>query len=117
MDRVLCTICHICIVCIVCIGYHVHRVYAGEGPEGFKYWTVGHYDKIYSNWGHDIVFQDGPTGVTWRWGNFNVSTQEESLFTLPGTDTQCATKCSKLLSAEEHSSLESHVRRYYPNLL
>ena len=100
----------VCIVCIVC-------VYAGEGPEGFKYWTVGHYDKIYSNWGHDIVFQDGPTGVTWRWGNFNVSTQEESLFTLPGTDTQCATKCSKLLSAEEHSSLESHVRRYYPNLL
>ena len=28
-----------------------------EGPEGFKYWTVGHNDKKYSNWGHDIVFQ------------------------------------------------------------
>ena len=38
---------------------------AWTGPEGFKYWTVGHHDARYSNWGHDIVFQDGPTGVTW----------------------------------------------------
>ena len=45
------------------------------GPEGFKYWTVGHHDKLYKNYGHDIVFQDGPTGVTWRWGNFDVSPQ------------------------------------------
>ena len=84
-----------------------------EGPEGFKYWTVDHNDKTYSNWGHDIVFQDGPTGVTWRWGDFTVTPQDDSLFDLPGTATECATTCSKVLTQEEHASLTTHVDRHY----
>merc|ERR1712086_405186 len=50
------------------------------GPLNFQYWAVGHNDTRYKNWGHDIVFQDGPTGVTWRWGNFDVSPQDDSIF-------------------------------------
>merc|ERR1711871_155397 len=73
-----------------------------EGPSGFKYWTVGHFDETYSNWGHDIVFQDGPTGVTWRWGNFNVTAQDDSLFALPADARTCAKSCSIFLSANAH---------------
>jgi len=79
------------------------------GPEGFEYWTVSHYDERYHNWGHDIVFKDGPTGVTWRWGNFNVAPQDDSLFALPaGAD--CSKTCSKLLAAEDHAAMASHAR-------
>jgi hypothetical protein len=86
-----------------------------EGPEGFKYWTVGHDDAKYKNWGHDIVFQDGPTGVTWRWGGFTVEPQDDSTFQLPGTDEECAKTCSKVLSVEEHDALTEHVQRFYLN--
>ena len=64
-----------------------------EGPLNFEYWTVGHNDKLYKNWGHDIVFKDGPTGVTWQWGNFDVSPQDDSLFKLPGSMDECSKKC------------------------
>jgi len=64
-----------------------------EGPLGFKYWTVNHYDKLYKNWGHDIVFQDGPTGVTWQWGNFDLSPQADSVFQLPKSLAECSQKC------------------------
>ena len=84
-----------------------------EGPEGFKYWTVGHSDSLYHNWGHDIVFQDGPTGVTWRWGNFNVRPQDDSRFALPADAKTCAKDCSKLLSDGEHASLSNYVSRYH----
>jgi len=63
------------------------------GPLNFQYWTVGHNDTRYKNWGHDIVFQDGPTGVTWQWGNFDVSPQDDSIFKLPGTPEECAKSC------------------------
>jgi len=64
---------------------------------------------MYKNWGHDIVFQDGPTGVTWRWGNFDVSPQPDSLFELPkGAD--CSKTCSKFLGAEHHEALQAHTR-------
>ena len=80
-----------------------------DGPQGFKYWTVSHFDSLYHNWGHDIVFQDGPTGVTWRWGNFDVTAQPASLFELPsGAD--CSKTCSKLLAPEHHEALAKHVR-------
>lgn len=79
-----------------------------SGPDGFEYWTVSHFDSLYHNWGHDIVFQDGPTGVTWRWGNFDVSPQDDSLFQLPaGAD--CSKTCSKFLAAEHHAALSVHA--------
>jgi hypothetical protein len=82
-----------------------------EGPGGFKYWTVGENDKIYKNFGHDIVFQDGPTGVTWRWGNFTVAPQSDSLFQLPKGD--CEKSCPKFLSQSEMGQLQQdvHVKR------
>ena len=80
-----------------------------SGPEGFKYWTVSHNDKKYKNWGHDIVFQDGPTGVTWQWGDFTVTPQDDKIFDLPGTEAQCATQCSKFLTKDEHDALSKHV--------
>jgi len=82
-----------------------------SGPGGFKYWTVGHNDTVYKNFGHDIVFQDGPTGVTWRWGNFTVEAQPESLFTLPAGN--CEESCPKFFSSGEMSGLlrDAHVRR------
>jgi len=80
-----------------------------EGPEGFKYWTVDHFDPLYHNRGHDILFQDGPTGVTWRWGNFDVSPQDDSLFHLPAS-ADCTKTCSKLLSQDHHDALAAHVR-------
>jgi len=82
-----------------------------DGPDGFKYWTVGHNDSIYKNFGHDIVFQDGPTGVTWRWGNFTVAPQPSSRFELPAGD--CEQSCPKFLEVEEIAGLlqDSHVRR------
>lgn len=86
-----------------------------EGPDGFKYWTVGHNDAIYKNFGHDILFQDGPTGVTWRWGNFSVAPQANSLFDLPdaGDGHSCEDSCPKFLSSEELEALalDSHVAR------
>jgi len=79
------------------------------GPESFEYWTVSHYDSLYHNWGHDIVFKDGPTGVTWRWGNFDVAPQDDSLFELPaGAD--CSKTCSKFLAAEDHAAMLAHAR-------
>merc|ERR1712203_1330337 len=84
-----------------------------EAPDGFKYWTVGHNDAIYKNFGHDIVFQDGPTGVTWRWGNFSVTPQDDSLFELPdaGAGHSCEDSCPKFLSTDELGALvsDSHV--------
>jgi len=82
-----------------------------EGPSGFKYWTVGHDDAKYKNFGHDIVFQDGPTGVTWRWGNFKVEPQADSLFELPAG--KCEESCPKYLGAEDAEGLmqDLHVRR------
>jgi hypothetical protein len=74
---------------------------------------VGHSDARYHNWGHDIVFQDGPTGVTWRWGNFNVRPQDDALFELPADAKTCAKDCSVILSAAEHASLGSYVSRYH----
>ena len=64
-----------------------------EGPDGFKYWTVGKHDELYHNVGHDIVFQDGPTGVTWRWGNFDVREQDDAIFDLPASLEECMTPC------------------------
>ena len=57
----------------------------------------------------DIVFKDGPTGVTWRWGNFNVSQMPGELFELPaGAD--CSKKCSKLMASEDHAAALVHAR-------
>ena len=64
-----------------------------EGPGGFAYWTVGNNDPLYHNFGHDIKFQDGQTGVSWRWGNFDVSPQNETIFDLPGSMDECMTPC------------------------
>lgn len=83
-----------------------------DGPDGFKYWTVSHWDEHYKNWGHDIVFQDGPTGVTWRWGVFTVQPQDDATFALPADLKTCQKTCSKFLSAEEHTALGEHVRLY-----
>jgi len=82
-----------------------------NGPEGFKYWTVAPNDITYKNVGHDIVFQDGPTGVTWRWGNFTVEPQASSLFELPAGN--CEESCPKFLGATGGESLlqDPHVRR------
>lgn len=82
-----------------------------DGPLGFKYWTVGKSDSTYKNFGHDIVFQDGPTGVTWRWGNFTKLPEDESLFKLPKG--QCSQPCSAFLENDEVHALlqDSHVRR------
>lgn len=82
-----------------------------EGPEGFEYWTVSHSDTVYKNFGHDIVFKDGPTGVTWRWGNFTVAPQAASLFELPAG--KCEQKCPKFLDASGEQALlqDPHVQR------
>ena len=81
----------------------------------YPFFTAGHNDAHYKNWGHDIVFQDGPTGVTWAWGDFTVEPQDDALFDLPGTPAECAKTCSKLLSVEEHAAMTEHVRRHYLN--
>lgn len=78
---------------------------------GFKYYTVGHDDALYSNWGHDIFFADaGTQNATWRWGNFEVKSQADELFELP---TQCDVACSSVFSALQMEGLRSdpHVRR------
>lgn len=81
-----------------------------EGPEGFRYWTVGKNDPLYKNFGHDIVFQDGPTGVTWRWGNFSALPAGDH-FSLPAG--QCSTPCSVILEAAEIEALhvDAHVKK------
>ena len=79
-----------------------------EGPQGFKYWTTNHFDKLY-NYGHDIVFQDGPTGVTWRWGRFNVRPQNDSKFQLFADPSICSKSCTKFLSKVEMERLGSHL--------
>jgi len=81
-----------------------------DGPEGFQYWTSAKDDSTYG-FGHDIVFKDGPSGVTWRWGNFSVTPQDEKLFELPAGN--CEEDCPKFLSSDEISALHSdpHVRR------
>merc|ERR1712211_170139 len=78
----------------------------------FKYWTVGKNDPLYNNVGHDIVFQDGPTGVTWRWGNFNVTIQPADVFELP-TVGDCSESCPTFLTDSEIGALhrDPHVRR------
>ena len=78
----------------------------------FKYWTVGRNDPLYKNVGHDIVFQDGPTGVTWRWGNFNVTSQPADVFELP-TVGDCSESCPTFLTDSEMDALhrDPHVRR------
>ena len=80
-----------------------------EGPEDFKYWTTTATDKPLYNYGHDIVFQDGPTGVTWRWGNFNVRPQNDSMFELFADKETCSKTCTKFLSETEHIELTKHV--------
>jgi len=82
-----------------------------SGPSGFKYWTSGKNDPTYgNNVGHDILFQDGPTGVTWRWGNFTALPQGD-LFTLPPG--QCDQSCPKFLAEEELEAMhqDPHVKR------
>jgi len=80
-----------------------------DGPSGFQYWTSAKDDATYG-FGHDIVFKDGPTGVTWRWGNFSVVPQEDKLFDLPAGN--CEESCPKFLAMDEISALHSdpHVR-------
>ena len=51
--------------------------------------------------------------MTWRWGDFTVKPQDDSTFTLPGTDAECAKTCSKLLSSEEHAALTEHIEKNY----
>lgn len=82
-----------------------------DGPEGFQYWTSAKDDTTYG-FGHDIVFKDGPTGVTWRWGKFTVEPQNESLFQLPASPAECEKACPKFLSEEEIAALHSdpHIR-------
>lgn len=82
-----------------------------SGPQGFKYWTASKDDAIYgNNTGHDIVFQDGPTGVTWRWGNFEPLPAGDH-FSLPSG--QCEEACPKFLEADEMTALsqDPHVKR------
>jgi hypothetical protein len=83
-----------------------------DGPQGFQYWTVSHYDKLYKNWGHDILFKDGPTGVTWRWGNFNVTEQPDELFQLFSDPATCSKSCTKFLTEEERAEMERHIAKY-----
>lgn len=81
-----------------------------SGPDGFKYWTSGKDDETYRNsTGHDIVFQDGPTGVTWRWGKFDPLPPGDH-FTLPAG---CDKACPKFLEAQEMAALhaDAHVKR------
>jgi len=80
-----------------------------SGPQAFEYWTSDHNDPVHG-FGEDIVFKDGPTGVTWQWGDFDVKDMADSIFDLPGTEAQCNTPCKKVLSEEEHKSLADHVR-------
>ena len=49
-----------------------------------KNWTVGRNHPLYKFVAHEIVtvFQDGLTGVTWRWGTFNVTTPPSDMFKL-----------------------------------
>jgi len=83
-----------------------------DGPQGFQYWTVSHYDKLYKNWGHDILFKDGPTGVTWRWGNFNVTEQPDELFQLFSDPATCSKSCTKFLTEEERAEMERHIAKH-----
>jgi len=79
-----------------------------SGPGGFKYWTAAEpytgADGTSFPQKHDVKFQDGPTGVTWRFGKFDVSTpQDDRLFqqSTYGTPEQCATDCSIFMSKQE----------------
>merc|ERR1712107_565941 len=75
----------------------------------FKYWTVGRNDPLYKNVGHDIVFQDGPTGVTWRWGNFNVTSQPADVFELPTGETVASRARLSSLTQRWMRCTETHM--------
>ena len=74
-----------------------------------RYWTTTDHDRPMYNYGHDIVFQDGPTGVTWRWGNFNVRPQNDTNFELFADASTCSKSCRKFLSEADHKDLRNHV--------
>lgn len=62
------------------------------GTEDFGYWT-----DEYTN--HDVQFRDGPSGVEWHFGHFNVENQTSSLFDLPyGGD--CSSSCGFLMASD-----------------
>jgi len=56
----------------------------------FAYWTD-------SQSGFDVLFQDGPSGTFWGWGEFNVNPQSKSIFTLPASNSVCNKKCPGVL--------------------
>lgn len=74
---------------------------------GFTYWT-----DVKTN--HDIWFKDGASGPYWAWGKFNVGPQDQTLFKMPGTAEQCATKCPPIMDATAPVK-EPMVRRALAN--
>lgn len=62
------------------------------GADDFGYWTD-------VDTRHDIQFRDGPSGVFWNFGHFNVVNQSEALFQLPSGD--CSTKCGFLMKDDQ----------------
>lgn len=65
---------------------------------GFGYWTD-------INTGNDIMLTDGSPTTIWTISKFNVSKQDKSIFTLPGSESQCNTMCpgfEKLIIQENY---------------
>ena len=62
--------------------------------------------------GHDIQFKDGDTGVFWNFGEFDVTPQSPSLFTLPSS--QCNSPCSPLAyTPESVAAMTALYRQFY----
>eukprot|EP00693_Jakoba_libera_P002838 EC692931.1.p2 GENE.EC692931.1~~EC692931.1.p2 ORF type:complete len:222 (+),score=87.66 EC692931.1:99-764(+) len=74
-----------------------HTTNYWTGPDDFAYWTD-------ATTGFDVRFKDGPTGITWRWGNFDVKEQSVDTFKLPNPN--CSKKCGFLGKAQEMSASE-----------
>eukprot|EP01113_Clastostelium_recurvatum_P005701 TRINITY_DN1254_c0_g1_i1.p1 TRINITY_DN1254_c0_g1~~TRINITY_DN1254_c0_g1_i1.p1 ORF type:complete len:233 (-),score=62.08 TRINITY_DN1254_c0_g1_i1:38-736(-) len=66
----------------------MHDTMVWQGADDFKYWT----DASAAHYGDDVQFQDGPTTVTWNFGEMSVTPQNPSLFDLPSST--CDAKCS-----------------------
>jgi len=64
------------------------------GDGGFAYWTD-------VKQGHDIYFQDGPTGTYWSWGRFTVAPQDPIFFALPGSAEECNQPCPPLPPSDQ----------------
>ncbi|KJE89608.1 hypothetical protein CAOG_01043 [Capsaspora owczarzaki ATCC 30864] len=77
-----------------------HNTYHWKGIEDFGYWTDVSSEV-------DVQFQDGPTGVHWNFGNFNVVNQTASIFALPAGN--CETKCNFLLEKSGASGITSKL--------